>query len=291
MTQRSFDYVNLPSALVTVTGEGTKVDRAQCFHHWNLYSKTPIAKGLHGTVFSVRATKATTNDEFVLKVQNYKSENGSPFTARHLQSLNSSYRARGSAPLFSESDADMRRIDTRHAKSEVEIRQTAKAGQLGVGPELIDYWKCTGTDGTPLLFMVMRKVKNAETFDDFTDKYGKPSLDVLDELGCAIEKLHSESVYHLDLHGGNVLFEMVEPGVIQRLWIIDYGTVASNPDPLQDYSQLSIRESYDVALATSAQPPRGHTKFGERRFQLYSTNQQIGREVMHQKYLEYMMTH
>jgi len=289
MVQRRFDYVNLPSSLVTVTGEGTKVNRGECFHHWTLYRDTPLAKGLHGTVFSVKALKATTGDEFVLKVQNFKTRNGYPFLSDHLRNLNNESRAQGHAPHFTESDADLSRIYTQSAKSEIEIKQTSKAGQLGVGPELIDYWKCAGTDGTQLLFMVMRKVKNAETFNDFTDKYGPPTLSVLDEIGCAIEKLHSEGVYHLDLHGSNLLFELVEEGVIQRVWIIDYGAVARDPDPLQDYAQLSIKESDDVKVAREA--GREHSKFGEVRYQLYLDNRARGREIMHQKYLQALMSH
>jgi len=280
-------YVNLPTDVVTVTAEGIQVDRDKCFHHWNLYKSTPLAKGKNGFVFSVRATKTNSDNEFVMKVQLFKEKDSLYLRADQLVKLNQQKKM----PFFTTNVVQLNRMQIRAAKSNLEVRNTALAGNLGIAPELIDYWKCLATDGkTQLLFMVMRKVKNAETFHDFWIKYKSPSAAILDELACAIEKLHENNIFHLDLHGHNILIEQAEPAVMKRLWIIDFGFTANDKDPLMDYDQLGIRNSFDVLKASKGVPPRTNTDFGAKRKELYLKNKAEGIETLHQPYLEQMMT-
>lgn len=285
-------YINLAPDLVVVTKTGVQVDREKCFRHWDLYRTTPLAKGLNGFVFSVRATKATTTDEFVMKVQRFKENDGAPLTSGELADLNQARIDKHQSEVFTTNQRQLNRMKMRSAKSGLEVYTTARAANLGIAPELIDYWKCKSSDGTTeLLFMVLRKVKNAETWADYKAKNkGVLSVALLDELACAIEKLHQNNIYHLDMHSNNILLEQLEDGVIVRLWIIDFGFTASDKDPLMDYDQLDLRDSYDRQIASKEIPPRENTDFGAMRKQLYLKNKSAGIETLHQLYLDRLMS-
>ena len=101
---------------------------------------------------------------------------------------------------------------------------SALAGELGIGPRVVDAWVTTSESKESTTSIVMDKVQGV-TLAAWFDEHAKSiavskQQEVWDRVGAAVRRMHDSGIVHRDLHLGNI---MVSPTNGQTVWIIDFG--------------------------------------------------------------------
>ena len=127
--------------------------------------------------------------------------------------------------------------DLQIAEFQREAEMSRAAARIGVGPAVLSTFVCMADlEGQLAGVIVMRRLKG-KTLKDWADS--KPSdarRRVMEgRIEALLAKMHGASIYHNDMHAGNV---MVEKG--DRPLIIDYGLASSSKD--NDNFELKKRD-------------------------------------------------
>jgi len=116
-----------------------------------------------------------------------------------------------------------------------EIEATTKAGELGIGPEVVfstigdeeDFSKWTKKTNTYAVGYIVMKFINGRSLQD-------SDLDdtaIVDEINELLLKMHENGMKHDDLHNGNIMIGNIDDDE-ERVWIIDHS--GSEPKPSDD---------------------------------------------------------
>jgi predicted Ser/Thr protein kinase len=121
---------------------------------------------------------------------------------------------------------NVERLEGGLADFELEVVMARAAAGTGVGPEVLDAFPCLADEeGRMVGVIVMRRVKG-KTLREWLD--ASPSAAKREKMAKALEqavdRLHSASIYHHDLHSTNVMVE----GRDDRPVVIDYGSATNN---------------------------------------------------------------
>ena len=120
-----------------------------------------------------------------------------------------------------------------------EINATTKAGDLGIGPEVVFSTICLEERGekTDVVGYIVMKFIQGRTLkkEDLQDK------GIVDEINILLLKMHKHSMKHNDLHNGNIMIGYTKKAddatptkqvelINDRVWIIDHSGSKPNDD-------------------------------------------------------------
>ena len=120
-----------------------------------------------------------------------------------------------------------------------EIEATTKAGDLGIGPEVVFSTICheeRGEKSDVVGYIVMKFIQGRTLkIEDLQDK------GIVDEINILLLKMHENSMKHNDLHNGNIMIGYTKKAddatstkqvelINDRVWIIDHSGIKPNDD-------------------------------------------------------------
>lgn len=147
-----------------------------------------------------------------------------------------------------------------------EVKYQETAAKKGVAPAIVDVYLSPGSG-----VIVMRQLEGVKTFREYWERIAKSKLSdkslrseavrIARKIGSVVAKLHSQGIYHGDVHDENVMID--KRG---RVWLIDFG-LAGRFDNRKDRVRKDmdqIKKDYLLITNMSKKVPQSfRTAFGQ----------------------------